>query len=301
MIHADFPKTAQRAAQHCDSLLARSATPVDMTAEFARFARQLAFQAQPLLARLCDARGLQVTVEDTSRLDLPRFAAATQDLSASAFFALSHDRRGVAVSIPATDLVAQFDRILGGSGDVPDECAAMPASVDQFARQVEDQILAALRKAGDRADFARARRGASFAEVAPFGDEAQLWVCTLAIGLPGSRPWTIRLATCDASFAELVGSRAASPATGRSIGERGLEGTAIGDMELPLRAVLVDMPLSIARLAQLAPGTVIPVAVNRQVPLLVDETPIAHGAVGEVDERVALEITSTSFGRNPTQ
>ena len=44
MISESFPKTAQaaRAARHCDELLSRAATPVDLEAEFTRFARQIA-------------------------------------------------------------------------------------------------------------------------------------------------------------------------------------------------------------------------------------------------------------------
>ncbi|HAN88108.1 MAG TPA: flagellar motor switch protein FliM, partial [Erythrobacter sp.] len=86
-----------------------------------------------------------------------------------------------------------------------------------------------------------------------------------------------------------------SPAKGRPIGARGINGSAIADVALPLRAVLVDVPMSIARLASLAPGAVIPVAVNRNVPLLIGDLTIAHGCVGELDDRVALELNQTSL------
>ena len=100
-------------------------------------------------------------------------------------------------------------------------------------------------------------------------------------------------AACNSTIAEIVGTRAVSPATGRTIGARGLNGSAIAEVDLPLRAVLVDVPMSIARLASLEPGSVIPVAVNRNVPLMTGNLTIAHGCVGELDDRVALELTQT--------
>ena len=83
------------------------------------------------------------------------------------------------------------------------------------------------------------------------------------------------------------------PATGRTIGARGIDGSAIADVDLPLRAVLVDVPMSVSRLASLEPGAVIPVAVNRNVPLLTGNLTIALGCVGELDDRVALELTQS--------
>ena len=67
MICENFPDTAtaKRAARHCDELLSRAATPVDLETEFARFVRQIGDQAQPLLAELCDNRGLTVAMGST--------------------------------------------------------------------------------------------------------------------------------------------------------------------------------------------------------------------------------------------
>jgi flagellar motor switch protein FliM len=66
-------------------------------------------------------------------------------------------------------------------------------------------------------------------------------------------------------------------------------------VDFPLRAVLVDTSVSLARLAQLQPGMLIPVALNRSVPLLIEQAVIAHGTAGEVDDRIALEISHTSL------
>ncbi len=64
------------------------------------------------------------------------------------------------------------------------------------------------------------------------------------------------------------------------------------DIPLPLEATLVDMRVGLARLSGLKPGDVLPVAVARSVPLRANNRVVAHGVVGDVDDRVALQITT---------
>ena len=62
-------------------------------------------------------------------------------------------------------------------------------------------------------------------------------------------------------------------------------------MPLEVTAVLVDMPLSMARLSGLRPGEILPVAVARSVPLRIDGRTLASGTIGEIDDRVAVQVT----------
>ena len=153
-----------------------------------------------------------------------------------------------------------------------------------------------LRRASDQRGIAASANGDVIEQVAPFGGGERVWTTALAVSsTKTARKWSIRLAACEQTIAGIVGTRTVSPAKGRPIGARGINGSAIADVALPLRAVLVDVPMSIARLASLAPGAVIPVAVNRNVPLLIGDLTIAHGCVGELDDRVALELNQTSL------
>ena len=61
-------------------------------------------------------------------------------------------------------------------------------------------------------------------------------------------------------------------------------------MPVPVTAVLVDMTIGFSRLTSLKPGDVLPVAVARSVPLQVDGRTIATGTIGEVEDRVAVQI-----------
>tara|TARA_R110000751_G_scaffold2018_20_gene10832 strand:- start:39087 stop:39983 length:897 start_codon:yes stop_codon:yes gene_type:complete len=296
MISSAIPAATARAASHCEELLSRAATPPDLDLEFARFARGFAEQATTQLGALCDDRTLVAEIAETELLPVGEWYAKVGTAHRHSFFALGQESRGILISTRIGEIVAQFERILGGTGDVDERCSVLPASALRFAQQFEDRMADVLRRTSDRREIAAAANGDEVEQVAPFAASERVWTVTLAVSSPKiSRSWTVRLAMCQSMIAEIVGTRAVSPATGRTIGARGIEGSAIAHVDLPLRAVLVDVPMSIAQLASLTPGSVIPVAVNRNVPLLIGNLTIAHGCVGELDDRVALELNQTSL------
>ena len=301
MISENFPDTAtaKRAARHCDELLSRAATPVDLETEFARLVRQIGDQAQPLLAELCDNRGLTVAMGSIATVPAADWLAQLGAGGLHGFYSLGQDTRGALVSTNVGALVAQFERILGGTGEVDELCDTLPSSAACFARQFEGKINSLLQRASDRREFALSATGEHAHEIMPIAGTEKVWTATLTATPKGATTgWDIRFALCQSTLIELVGSRAVSPATGRSIGARGLDGSAIGNVDLPLRAVLVDVPMAISRIAQLAEGSMIPVALQRNVPVLIGNTTIAHGTVGELDDRVAMELTHTNFTGN---
>jgi flagellar motor switch protein FliM len=118
---------------------------------------------------------------------------------------------------------------------------------------------------------------------------------------------TVRFAIASSSQYELVltfpGAALATLFTGRSDAASGMPKGGVvapnaepfAGIPLPLKAILVDMPIAVSALANLAPGTVIPVAVARSVPLMVGDHVIGHGSVGSMDDRTALQLTRTSF------
>ena len=294
MITGPIPKAAARAACHCEELLSKAATPPDLDLEFARFARSFTEQASTELAVLCDDRGLSAELVETELLPVGEWYAKIGTAHRHSFFALGKEHRGLLVSVRIGELIAQFERILGGTGEIDETCTALPASSKRFAQQFEDRMTEVLRRATDRRAIAATTNGDEVEQVAPFAADERIWTATLAISSAKSaQVWKVRLAACQSMIAEIVGTRAVSPATGRTIGARGTDGSAIADVDLPLRAVLVDVPMSVARLASLEPGAVIPVAVNRNVPLLTGNLTIAQGCVGELDDRVALELTQS--------
>ena len=291
MIEAAEPVAAGRAARHCAQLLSRAAEPVDASQEVVRLAKRFAQLAEPLLAKYCDARGLRIEIREAVQMPCEEVCALVGDASVSSFFALGTDRTGILASVATCDLIAVFERLLGGEGRVDPANSRLPQSAMQFALRFQQHLLTALRAATDRAEVSVAASHGAVREVIPFAASETLWSLEFEVMPPAGPLWKLRLALCRATLAQITGARASSPATGRVIGERGLTNSAIGHVELPLRAVLVDTAVPLARLAQLQPGAIIPVALNRSVPLIIEQAVIAHGAVGEIDDRVALEVS----------
>lgn len=72
----------------------------------------------------------------------------------------------------------------------------------------------------------------------------------------------------------------------------------MGNIRLPARTVLARPELSLAQLMELQPGDVIPVHINRSLPLIVGDRVIAQGSIGERDGQAAFMIETMSQDRN---
>jgi len=294
MINASIPEAAGTAALHCDELLGCSQAPMDLSKEFARFARSFTERASGQLSVLCDDRSLTAEVAETGLTSVADWFTIIGASHQHSYFSIGQFAGGMLVSVPIGVLVAQFERILGGTGEIEEDCATLPASSRRFAHQFEQRMAETLWRTVDRPGITATASGEEVEQVAPFGEGEKVWTATLVISTDkGTKPWNVRIAATQSMIGELVGSSPEPVVAGKTIGERGLEGSAIADVDVPMRAVLVDLPISVARLSNLAPGSVIPVALNRNVPLLSGEFKLAYGSIGELDDCVALELTKT--------
>ncbi|MGK2910468.1 MAG: flagellar motor switch protein FliM [Sphingobium sp.] len=64
----------------------------------------------------------------------------------------------------------------------------------------------------------------------------------------------------------------------------------MANIRLPARTVLARPSLNLSELMDLQPGDVIPLHINRTLPLIVGDRIIAHGSIGEQDGRAAFMI-----------
>ncbi len=294
MIQTDTPQPAGRAALHCQELMSRTTSVPDFDVAFERLTRSLAEHASAALARLCNDQTLTVDAVKTGSTGFGEWKEKVGSAHQHSLFSLGDDETGVLTSVSVGELVAQFERLLGGTGEIDDSLTSLPASALRFAQQFEQCIAQSLWRGIDRPGITVIANGDELEQVAPYGADERVWTATFAVSSgQGFQPWKIRFAADEATVSEMVGAPATPVAKGPTIGDRGLNGSAIADVELPLRAVLVDMSMSVARLSSLQTGSLIPVAVNRKVPVLTGEMKIAHGCIGEVDDRVALEISQS--------
>ena len=132
-------------------------------------------------------------------------------------------------------------------------------------------------------------RDGKLARLSPFASDCTLMVLELEIGEDAGDAWKVMLAfpaeTLETLFADSVEISSGPRATPNPAD------APFGDLPLTLSAVLVEMPVGFTKLAALKPGDILPVSVARSVPLRIGDRTIAYGTIGELDDRVAVQVS----------
>lgn len=298
MTDASAPSGAPLTAQHCEELLSNSLETVDVAGEFTRFGTRLARAVQPTLAALFGARKLETELVGCETCKVDALAEALGSNMHHARFALPGKGIGILVSAKVSAMIGEFDRMLGGDGEGAPDAAVLPASANRFARQIETELLSACVEATGRGDLAAAERGSDLSEIIPTGTGAKIHMASIAVARPGLPKLTLTFSTCEATFVQFAGEAPAGKPTRRCIGDESILVSALGHVEFATTATLVDMAIPLSRIVALQVGTVLPVPIHRTVPLSIADIAIAHGAVGALDDRVALEIHHTAFAKD---
>ena len=296
--HHDF--TAQRPlAQHAGLIRPGEAQAFDPASALAALSQRLASALPEALGVLGGEMLPEVSPveprEGVMRELLSRGAAPCSHAMLAAEAGEPH----LLVSIDTAGALQLVDMAFGGEGKLPDPVPEkLPLSAQLLLARIEAQVAALVaRIAGiDGSDetpaFALMRRDADIAALRPFAADCALWQLGFAVSFGEAEAWTLRL-TFAAHHAPLLCESDAMPgpvaASARKSDTVPVERT-FDSIPLTLRATLVDMRIPLARIATLKPGDVLPVSVARQVPLAVGEATVARGTVGEVDDRVAIQI-----------
>jgi len=290
-------------AQHCAELLRAGPDPVELLPLLGRMGERLARRLSGALAPLMGGEAPVVRCQNPREGTLETLAAAAMSpLAANSLMAMGPGRVPVLVSIDAEPVLRIVDRAFGGKGDAPMPLPEkFPMAADlmigrletlvtgQIATAVEAVAPEAVLRPGTLA-FAPVRRDGALARLEPFEAETPLAILPLEVEDDGLLPWALTFALPLASLPALFGqAEDDTPARARAAGNPW--DAPFAELPLSVRAVIVDMALPFSTIAALAPGQIIPVSVARSVPLQCGDIPFAHGAVGAVDERVAIQIT----------
>ena len=284
--HARSQRHARSLA--CEELLSRAATPPDLDHEFARFARGCAVQAASQIGELCDDRGIVAELGETTgageRMPISARPIGTASLPGP-------ESRGILVSVRIGEIVPQFERILCGSGAVDDSYTA--AGSARYSRSLRDRMGKSSAVPGSagycsRSEWRRGRTGRALccrrqavdgnAYYQQHQDRLQLDYSLRGVSPDQCRTGrTPRRLARDRPFDrgtgdQWFGDRRSGPSAARGAGRR-----ADADRQT----------------GQPAARSVIPVAINRNVPLLIGNLTIAH--IGELDDMSSNSIT-LSFG-----
>lgn len=281
------------AAQHCAELLRRGPEPAELLPQLARLGDRLARLLAEGLARLGGGEAPLVTPQVVREERCADLAKGIGPLAANSLLAAGAGGAPLLASLDAGAVLRLVDKAFGGKGEAPATLPGQfPTSAQLMIQRLETLVVECLCAALGADGAVRAlRRDGDLAELAPFTGDARLAVLQLEV-MEGMRaPWLATLALPLATLAELFGHGDRPPAPPAAPRAADPAAAPFADVPLPLTAVLVDMQVPLATISALEPGTILPVAVARAVPLSIAGSVIARGTVGAQDDRVAIKIS----------
>jgi flagellar motor switch protein FliM len=307
---------ARKLAQHCPELLRQGPSAAELIPQLDRVLQKYLRLLPSALAPLLGGQFPQVTAEKPQRITYGKWSGSVAPLAANSLMTLSDaasfSQQLLLLTLPAEPLLRMVDRAFGGKGDVPNPLPeVLPMAADMMIPRIDrlmtDQLILALRAVNPDAhapQFAALRRDGSLSQLAPFPADTELLIIALSVNEDRQAPWSLQLVLPLCALPLLFGisddDQHPQPAPNmRRIASA--NDAPFADIPLPLSAVLVDMLMPFGTVARLSVGQIIPVAVARSVPIRAAGQTIAHGSVGAVDDRVAIQITQAfADRRNPT-
>jgi flagellar motor switch protein FliM len=285
-------------ARHCAELLGAGPSIEELVRPLAKLGEKLARTLPAGLARIAGTEPPVVRIGIPAQATLEGIAGDDGALAAHALMGLGPKRLPLLATFEAAPVLRLLDRAFGGRGVVPEPLpSAFPLSAELLLARIEEAIAVALSAGlapglgGDETHLVRPlRRDTSLAHLAPFAPAEPLLRIMLEVEEPGTQPWSLALAFPLSTLAAalVVPRRPRAPV--RPAPRPGPEGEPFASLPLEVTAVLVDMSLPFSRVSALRPGDVLPVTVARSVPIRVDGRTIAAGTVGEVEDRVAVQV-----------
>lgn len=282
-------------ARHCPQLLRSQPEGKPATLPLEPFVQRLARALALGLARLIGGDQPLVRAAAPGEATIQDLVHGAEPLAACSLLSVSGGDAGILVTCEAHAIFRLIDRAFGGSGAVPDPLPeSFPLSAELFIARIEQVVTTAIQVATEKPEpgaIHPVRRESRISLLAPLVPAEPLTTIELEIA-DGIAPWKLTLAVPHSALAALIGD--AEPVRETSSRRHPPADPAdepFAGVPLPVSAVLVDMRIPFSKLSGLRPGVVIPVAVARKVPLRIGDRTIAHGTVGDLDDRVAVQVT----------
>lgn len=289
---------AERAlAQHCPELLKGSVSQPDRKQAIAEWLSELsAAFGEELRSLLIGPR----PVVAAEHMGAQTAASLEQSLKDGHIHYLVSGGGAPSRVVAAFDIktaLALTDRLFGGSGTVPEQ---MPERLPQSASFAVERVVRALVRsvdalAPDTLSDATIQSHQSLARLEAFPRGDYCCNVTVTIEQDGFEAVTMSLLILEAELHALVdGKPAAGKREASAAHVERVRQAPFNSIPLEFRAALAELQLPLEQIAGLKPGQMIPLALRRDVPLLMDDRCFANGTVGTIDDQVALRLTQIS-------
>lgn len=280
------------AAQHCAELVRTGPAPVDLIPALDRAADRIARQLAPALSGLLGGEAPSITAAPADQIGMEALSDEIGGLAANSLLGNTGSGLTLLASVEGAAMLRLVDRAFGGrgetSGPLPDQ---FPLSAEMMVRRLDEILTQCLGAAFGLADLASLRRESRLAELEPFPPATRLVALRLEVADGAGAAWKLLVVVPLAQLPRLLGTMTSEGAAPRRTGTGDPHAPPFASLPLPITATLVDMRVPLSTLAALEPGTVLPVAVARAVPLSIGESILARGTIGSADDRVAVKLT----------
>lgn len=292
------------AAQHCRELTERGPRPEERAVLLTAWRRDLARILAEELSGLLSGDRLDVSVSEPESLPGREVLGRIGPIAANALLRCGVQAETALLAFDFATAVAMTERSFGGEGAVS---LSAPEQLPRSAALLIDEIAATIAQAITRASLGDGAlpagaaltgevivRSETAARLKPFDPEGAALLFTLTIANREGCEWRALLAVAAERMERLLPAPGRGPAPGVRRPRRDPANAAVAPfaaIPMPLHVVLAEIDLSLVRLQALAPGDVLPLAVGRQVPLMLGDRLLAHGSIGTLDDRMAIRLT----------
>lgn len=285
-------------ARHCAQLLRPGPSQADLVTALTRTAERFSRELAGALAGLLGGEEPSVECSRPERTVYSDYATMQvmghRNLGAYTLFGAGPGQHRILGMVAGEAVLRLVDRAFGGAGIAPQQLPReLPLSAELMVQRLEAMLagrLAAALGADDAGAIRPLRREGNIDHLAPFGNDENIVALVFSITEPGRPAWAIEMAFPYDTLAALF-ANGERPPTSSEHAPADPRDQPFADVPLPLSAVLVDIRLPLAAISALEVGQILPVPVARAVPLRVAGQTIAHGTVGAVDDRLAVQLS----------
>ncbi|WP_022683761.1 flagellar motor switch protein FliM [Sphingobium bisphenolivorans] len=261
-----------------------------------RLGEKLGRRLRSLIEPIAGARP-HVAVEDARALEFANWQAEVPAAASIGVYRLSPLKGQVLLRMDAAMISTLVDCFYGGIGNRPlPPRGEFTPTEDRLIARISEGFMARLVECWSEMlavepGLIVRETGVGFAAAAPAAEPMVLQ--RFLISITRDAEWTVDLLFPLSSLRAvepLMGSRVSLDEERADPVWQARVATRMRDIRLPARTVLARPNLSLAELMQLKAGDVIPVTINRSLPLIVGDRIVAHGSIGEQDGRAAFQI-----------
>lgn len=203
----------------------------------------------------------------------------------------------VVVSLGHADALMLTDQVFGGSGARPGvRPERLSASADRVAGRLVPLVGQALASVFDRGEpLQPAIRSDVLGKLVSASDPGEFFLLAVTVSRDGQGDWGMRLILRPEQAARMMQGALHTGGSSRNGDAGNPEANRLPDVAMPLTAVLGEIRAPVARLARLAPGDILPLAISGQARLRIAEIEIARGQIGAADGQLALRLTHIAW------